>query len=397
MLRSLLFTALCFLDNFHQELPGLSVNNPETSQPARLVENISVFKAGDSGYACYRIPALVKAPDGTLLAFAEARRQGCNDFGDIDIVLKSSRDNGLNWTPQPLAADNGPMQVGNPAPVFDLTDPRYPNGRLFLFYNTGVASEQEVRNGKAIREVWYKTSLDAGLTWSEPVNITAQVNRPNKPAMNPAYAFAEDWRSYANTPGHALQLSRGRFRGRLFVAANHSAGPPQPQFRDYRAHGFFSDDHGQTWHLTPDVNYAGSNESTAAELPDGTVLMNSRNQSSDVKRRIMARLNKRGTRWKSVAFADDLPDPVCEGAMISFQQPNGKRVLLFSNPNSESKREKLTVRASADNGKSWTLVREIYAGSSAYSDLVIQQDGQIGVLFERDNYSVIAYTAFQLP
>ncbi len=348
-----------------------------------------MFKAGDDGYMCYRIPALVKAPDGTLLAFAEARRQGCNDFGDVDIVLKASRDNGQTWSAQKLVADNGSMQAGNPAPVFDLTDARYPDGRLFLVYNTGVASEQEVRDGKAIREIWYKTSLDAGLTWSDPVNITPQVSRPNKPNVNPAYAFAEDWRSYANTPGHALQLKRGR----LFVAANHSAGPPQPQFRDYRAHAFFSDTHGQTWHLTPDVAYPGSNESTAAELEGGKVLMNIRNQSGDVKRRLMARLTKRGTNWESVTIANDLPDPVCEGSMVSFQRPNGKRILLFCNPNSENKREKLTLRASTDNGRHWTIVREIYAGSSAYSDLVVQQNGQIGVLFERDNYSVITYTA----
>jgi sialidase-1 len=58
-----------------------------------------------------------------------------------------------------IVAENANDQAGNPAPVFDLMDKKYKNGRLFLFYNTGTASEQEVRQGKAIREVWYYIHL----------------------------------------------------------------------------------------------------------------------------------------------------------------------------------------------------------------------------------------------
>lgn len=362
--------------------------------PATPPDEFAVFRNGDAGYLCYRIPAIVCAPDGTLLAFAEGRRTDCGDFGDVDIVLRTSRDGGQTWAAQTQVVNYGSAQAGNPAPVFDLTDPRYPNGRLFLIYNTGVASEGDVRNGKAIREVWYKTSTDGGQTWSAPVNITTQVNRPNKPGVNPAYAFGEDWRSYANTPGHALQLSRGRNRGRIFVAANHSAGSPQAGFRDYRAHSFYSDDHGQTWHLTPDVDYPGGNESTAAETADGGVLVNIRNQSGDVKSRLLARSATAGGSWDAVTVAGDLPDPVCQGTMVNYRTPAGKAVLLFANPNSQTKREKLTVRVSEDDGKSWSRGREVYGGSAAYSDLVVQNDGQIGILYERDNYSLITYARF---
>lgn len=203
----------------------------------------TVFQNGQDGFLCYRIPAIVKALNGDLLAFCEARKLSCSDHGDVRIVLKRSYDNGATWSALETVAENANDQAGNPAPVFDLTDKKYKQGRLFLFYNTGTATEQEVRQGKAIREVWYKTSTDNGKTWSERVNITPSVSRPNKPSFNPLYNFKEDWRSYANTPGHALQLTNRRYKGRLFIAANHSAGAPQPNAHDYVAHGFYSDNH----------------------------------------------------------------------------------------------------------------------------------------------------------
>jgi sialidase-1 len=359
-----------------------------------VADETIIFQKGEDGYRCYRIPAIVKAPNGNLLAFAEGRRKDCDDFGDIDIVMRISKDNGQTWSPLQIAADNGGFQAGNPAPVFDLSDSQFPQGRLFLVYNTGVVSEGSVRKGEGIREIWYKTSTDAGQTWSEAVNITTQVSRPNKPDFNPAYAFPEDWRWYANTPGHALQMQKGRYKGRIFVAANHTAGPAQPQFRDCRAHGFYSDDHGKTWKLTPNVDYPGSNESIAAETSDGSLLINSRNQSGDVKNRLLSLSKNAGESWEPVRVATDLPDPVCQASMIDYKPRRKKTVLLFSNPNSQTGRTNLTVRVSSDDGKSWSGGKEIYNGPSAYSDLVIQKDGAIGVLYEKDKYAKIVYTHF---
>ncbi len=367
---------------------------PVSGQTISVPEETLVFQNGQDGYQCYRIPAIVKSPNGDLLAFAEARRNNCGDFGDVDIVLKRSIDNGNTWGNLQLVADYGSNQAGNAAPVFDLTDKNFANGRLFLFYNTGVASEGDVRNGLAIREIWYKASTDGGKTWSEPVNITTQVSKPNRPSVNPLYNFKEDWRSYANTPGHAIQLQKGNYAGRIFVAANHSAGGPKAQFKDYIAHGFYSDDHGKTWKIAADVNYEGSNEAIAAETSDGNLLFNCRNQSGDAKYRIQAFTKNAGETWDKVSIAYDLPDPVCQGSMIDYQPKTGAKVLIFSNANSQTKREKLTVRVSTDDGKSWSAGKEIYTGAAAYSDLVVQQNGQIGVLYEKDGYTKISYAQF---
>lgn len=353
-----------------------------------------VFQNGQEGYNCYRIPAILKTPKGHLLAFAEARRNNCGDFGDVEIVMKRSVDNGKSWEGLQVVADNGAHQAGNQAPVMDLTDKRFPKGRLFLFYNTGSAHEQEVREGKAIREIWYKTSLDEGKTWSEPVNITLQVSKPKYPAAHPSYTFVEDWRSYANTPGHGLQIQNGAYRGRIFIAANHSEGPPKAQFKDYIAHGFYTDNHGESFQLSPNVEYAGSNEAIAAETSNGSLLFNCRNQSGDAKYRLQAFTKNAGETWDEVKVMTDVPDPVCQGSMIDYQPKKSKKVLILSNLNSQTKREKLTVRISIDDGQSWSKGKELYAGSAAYSDLVVQNDNSIGVLYERDEYSKIVYTSF---
>ncbi|GAA3398398.1 hypothetical protein GCM10017752_61330 [Streptomyces roseoviridis] len=58
------------------------------------------FVSGTGGYAAYRIPAVVRTPAGTLLAFAEGRVHGTGDAGAVDIVLRRSADGGCNWGPR---------------------------------------------------------------------------------------------------------------------------------------------------------------------------------------------------------------------------------------------------------------------------------------------------------
>lgn len=354
----------------------------------------SVFISGEGGYNIYRIPAIVKSTTGRLLAFCEGRVNGENDFGNIDIVMKYSDDNGKTWSSLHNIVDMDTLQAGNPAPVIDVTDPAYPSGRIFLFYNTGNNHENEVRKGNGLREVWYKTSIDNGNTWSEPVNITKQVHRPNQSQVNPDYNFKEDWRSYANTPGHAIQFDNGKFKGRIFVAANHSSGNPQAKFADYKAHGFYTDDHGKTFKLSQSVEIAGSNESTAALLPGDILMMNSRNQHGDIRRRIVSLSKDGGASWYTSYFDYALPDPVNEGSILSIKN----NVLAFSNAADTSKRDNLTLRISKDGGRTWTKTYSIdksapgYRGDfTAYSDLVKLADTKIGVLYERDNYQEIVF------
>src|SRR5829696_1284097 len=99
---------------------------------------VTVFKAGQDGYHTYRIPAIVRAKNGDLLAFAEGRKNSAADHGDIDIVLKRSSDDGKTWGALELVQDeeNDPtakVWIGNPTPIIDLADPKHP-GRIWLVF-----------------------------------------------------------------------------------------------------------------------------------------------------------------------------------------------------------------------------------------------------------------------
>ena len=362
-------------------------------------ESSAVFVSGTEGHKTYRIPAIIRLPLGQLLAFAEGRVNGSNDFGDINIVLRRSDDNGKTWGQISTVVDYEKLQAGNPAPVVDLTDPEFPGGRIFLFYNTGNNSESEVRKGNGCREVWYKTSSDGGNTWSEPVNITVMVHRLRQPGINKSYNFPDDWRSYANTPGHAMQFTSGLYKGRIFVAANHSKGDPRKSWDDYASHGYYSDDHGKTFHLSRSVNIPGSNEATAAEISGNGLILNARNQKGNIRSRIVALSMDGGETWDRTWFDDNLPDPVCEGSILSLGQNDGKFLLAFCNAASTKKRDNLTLRISYDEGKTWPVAFPVdkSPGShdsddfTAYSDLVNISTSEIGILYERDNYSEIVF------
>ena len=359
-----------------------------------------IYTSGQEGHKTYRIPAIIKNKQGHLLAFAEGRVNGSGDFGDINIVLKTSRDQGRTWSALSTLVDYQDLQAGNPTPVLDESDPRFPKGRIFLFYNTGNNHENEIREGKGLREVWYITSTDGGLTWNTPMNITSQVHRPNQPSRNSAYVFKEDWRHYANGPGHGMQFNQGPYAGRMLIAANHSEGPRGERGSDYRAHTFYTDDHGDTFHLGASIAIPGSNESSATEISGGKLLMNIRNQRGDIRQRIIGLSQDGSATWKETYFDPQLPDPICQGSILTIAQNKQAFTLAFSNAAETKNRDNLTIRISKDDGRTWPISIPIDNGAStgespkdftAYSDLVLLDSKNIGIVYERKDYSQIVF------
>lgn len=325
-----------------------------------------VYVAGQGGYHTYRIPSVIATPAGTLLAFAEGRRAGAGDAGDIDLVLKRSHDGGVSWSPPQVIGDNGPNTFGNPCAVIDRR-----TGTVWLLttQNRGTDREKDILTGvsQAGRTVWVMKSGDDGATWSEPVEITASVKRP-------------DWTWYATGPGTGIQMRDGR----LVIPANHAVA----ETAVHHSHVIVSDDGGNSWQIGGRAD-AGTNESQVAERTDGRLLLNMRNHPPKPQNfRMVATSGDGGRTWSSALPDRALIEPPAQASILRLTSAaeHDRDRLLFSNPASP-RRERMTVRLSYDEGASWPASRVVHEGPAAYSSLVVLPDRSIGLLFERGERS----------
>ena len=328
-----------------------------------------LFVSGRNGYACYRIPSILRASNGDLLAFCEGRKKSCSDTGDIDLVMRRSTDGGRSWGPVRKVWDDGGNTCGNPCPVVDRSTGTI---HMWMTWNHGKDHESRIKTGKSQyggRKPYYAVSTDDGQTWSKPRDMSEMVDR-------------HGWGWYATGPGVGIQLRRGEHKGRLLIPANHSDLKKQ-----YNAHAIFSDDGGQTWSISTSVA-PGANESQVVERDDSTVLFNTRMQTHKKGKRGIATSTDGGATWKDFKHDEHLSDPTCQASLVRFQRKGGP--LLFANP-ATGGRKGMTVRASLDGGRTWPHQKLIYAGSSAYSSLVVLDEERIGLLFERDRYRKISF------
>jgi sialidase-1 len=330
-----------------------------------VAQQTDVFVAGEGGYHTYRIPAIVAATNGAVLAFCEGRKNGAGDAGDIDLVLKRSLDGGKSWEAMQVVAEDGANIFGCPTPVVDRV-----TGEIFLLTTWGLGSdtEKKVMNGTAAerRRVYVQSSKDNGATWSKPRDISADAMKPH-------------WRWYSTGPVNGIQLTGGAHRGRLLIPANHSDHSEAAK-HPYRSHTLYSDDHGATWKIGA-VQEQKTNESTVVELSDGTVLQNMRSYQGQNCRAI-ATSNDGGLSFGPVTLATNLVEPVCQGSLLRLQSGE----ILFANPAS-TKREKMTIQISKDDAKTWTTSHVLHAGPSAYSCLAQLADGTALCLYERGEKS----------
>jgi sialidase-1 len=347
------------------------------------------YRQATDGYHTYRIPAAVVSAAGTVLAFAEGRRGSAGDSGHIDLVLKRSPDGGRTWGgPQVVATEPRRGTAGNPAPVA-LADGRI----LLVFVRQGpAATEDKIRRGQvaadAGRRVFVTVSEDDGVTWSAPKEITGSVKRP-------------EWRWYATTPGHAIELRQGPHAGRIVVPANHSIPPSGAdngtEGKYNGGHALLSDDGGRTWRIgyiddNPD-GYLNVNETTGTELPGGRLYVNARTDSTAPGTRCDAYSADGGlTLEPPFRPQAGLTGPVVEGSVLWCESPD---VLLFSGPAAPDARALMTVRVSGDLGVTWRTVHTVSGLPAAYSDLVRVDADTVGLLFETGSFSAYESIAFR--
>jgi len=355
-------------------LAGLAASCPAADTPE--VEPTVVWKRGDNGYYMHRIPAIVLTKSGTLLAFAEARKNGRGDHGDIDLVVKRSTDMGKTWSDFILVYEEGgtdKIGIGNHVPVVDRA-----SGDILVVFRRTIA-------GRGYAGTFLSRSNDDGATWTAPREITESILIEGATYMTPG-------------PGHGIQLQHGKHAGRICIPCYAWFGEePDAKYDGLRNVVVYSDDGGKTWtHGTPSDKPLG--EPVAAELGDGTLIMTSRQYSQQRWRRAISYSKDGGETWSEAQFREDLPDCNCQGSILSVEKGSDTLLLHSNCPGPGEKRNRLTVRLSRDGGKTWPSSWVLDPGKAQYNDLVELPDGSIGCLYERgDKYrTAIVFVRFSL-
>ncbi|MBK8944801.1 MAG: exo-alpha-sialidase [Ignavibacteriae bacterium] len=341
------FITVFFIINKISIYSQLTDNNLENS------EFISLFSSKENqNISCYRIPAITTAINGDLIVAIDERVESCDDLksnNDINIVIRKSEDNGTTWTDIERIVDYPFGQsASDPSFIVDKI-----TGEIFLFFN--------YMNLKRERDIYYLkyiSSIDNGKTWSSPIDISQLIIKPEN---------RKDFQFI--TSGNGIQTSAGKI---LHTLVNLNKG----------LFIFGSNDHGKNWYFIDNpINPA--DESKIIELDDKSWVVNSR--VNKLGYRYIHVSNDEGKTWKS-NIDSTLIDPGCNASLINYKFGENN-ILLFSNAKSKNERNNMSISISYDEGKTWTLEKLIYSGSSAYSSMTILENGNVGLFFEKDDYT----------
>lgn len=338
---------------------------------------------GVEGYHSFRIPAIVHAGSGVLIAFAEGRVNSERDWGNIKLVAKRSVDNGASWSPLEVLAGADDDDVwGNPTALFERPWAGCPRGRVHLFLNFTdgrFSAFNQIRHGD--RRTMHTYSDDAGESWAPLRDLTETL-------------LPQDMAWDAVGPGAGIQKQRDPDKGLLVVPARHR--------------NFHSSDHGMTWNYVrlAQTGQAGTtDEATVAECVTGELFRNDRGRTEPKRRWTTYGLHS----FPVPTPQENLVDPFCEGSMLrySFGQTPHDRI-IFLNSDSETVRRRMLVRVSYDSGRTWPMNRLLYTeptseGKGGYSSLAKTSDYCVACLceqnpaFGRGTSMSIDFHKFNLP
>ena len=350
---------------------------------------VVIHRQGEHSCHTFRIPGIAVTNSGTLLAVYDMRYRSRRDLqGHMDIGLSRSTDGGKTWEkPRPIM-DMG-RHGGLPEDQNGCSDPNilvdratgeiivsavWTHGKPGTHQWKGRGSEPGLELSRSSQFMMVR-SVDDGQTWSKPENQTAKLK-------NPA------WHLFAPGPGNGITMKDGTLV--MPTGGRDEKGVPFSSL-------MWSKDHGKTWTLSSPAR-SNTNESAVAELSDGSLMLNMRDNRN---RKDKSRTNGRavsvtadlGKTWK-VHPSDhgSLPEPVCMASLISHRLKDGRAVLFFSNPHHKSRRQNMTLQMSLDDGKTWNKPVLLDRNGGAYSSLVMVNDRTVGILYESSRADLVFQT-----
>ena len=245
------------------------------------------------------------------------------------------------------------------------------------------------------------TSDDDGATWSEPIDITAQVKA--------------DWMCFLGTgPGNAIQLTAPEHAGRILAPVYYSHEAGGTAYLSCAA--IYSDDGGATWTLGASPNdgrevlgavvhsrdladeRASLYESVLVEGADGAVHVWARNQHPS-GRVAHAVSHDGGVTWGEVDYDEQLPEIFSQPNAIAITGLEGAaaagdgdgvkgavgRGIVFANASRMLPfRGCGVLRLSYDDGATWPHNRVVNPRHYVYQCMAQLPSGDIALLWERE-------------
>ena len=352
--------------------------NPSPSGDREIIlAHTLLFQPGDYNSTNYRIPGVITAKDGSIVAVTDKRKYNQGDLPeDIDIVCRRSTDGGHTWSEPYTIAQGTGYNHGFGDCVLAWTNDD--NGLIAGF--VGGVGLWNSTPSNPIRS-YIARSYDNGQTWTEPEDITDFIFGSN--CVVPEH---RTWRASFFGSGNGLITSTGRI---MFVAAIR-----ETTAQSLSNYAVYSDDNGITWHVSGRASVSGD-EAKVTELVDGRILMSIRHNG----KRWYNISNDGGETWQSSTSTwNDITAPACNGDMIRYTSVNqgfNKNRLLHSVPFGSSRTD-VSVYISYDEGETWPVRKCIVPYSSAYSSLCVLPDGTIGLYVEEEypgnsGYSTVFY------
>ena len=358
----------------------------------------------------YRIPAIATAKDGTILAFSDYRPCS-NDigYGEVDIVLRRSSDNGKTWSEAVTIADGqgGDSNVfnvgfGDAAVVADRE-----SGKVLVM---AVAGKQVFAYATAASHNFMAkiTSNDNGANWNAPEDVTAHFITGENALFPEAYSMFFG-------SGRIVQSkivktgSYYRLYGALLIKHPSSTYTGNCNFVVY------SDDFGDTWKILGGSIDAGmccngGDEPKVEELADGSIVLSSRKYNGRYFNVFTFEDRNAGTgTWGQVVASNNVSGGISFGGnatngeiyrLPAINNTTGAQcdIILQSIPTGSGRSnvaiyyKELTETNYTPTtfAQNWTKGIEVSPIGSAYSTMILQNDGRMGFLYEEhpgDNYS----------
>ena len=290
-----------------------------------------------------RYPNVVVTNKGTVIAV----------WGNSGVTIRRSEDGGKSWGKPITIAEKGYNGGGS---IVDTG-----SGDILIFV--------EDRQPPAPLTVY--RSKDDGKTWNSQETIIKKDFNGNNPSM------------HMNESGITLEF--GPKKGRLLRATRfYGSNEREAEWSKHYTNAIYSDDGGVNWKTSSPFPENGTGEAALVQLSDGRVYYNSRvhwPERPNNRRRREAWSDDGGETWKKWKIIEALPDGDqgraygCMAGMVRIPS-NYKNIIIFSNLDTDaSVRERVSVWASLDGGKTWPVKRLVDPDRSGYSSLSVGRHG----------------------